>query len=925
MVGAGCRLVSLAAAVGVFAAFALSPAAAHAAPRVVDYCQGRCGDILPPGENGHATVADITANKLLGTHPPHTVDQLAPYANLLFGYQGLSDAQLGQFFDDASFGVPPDQVGSVESPRADVTIVRDRPTGVPHITGSTRSGTEFGAGYAGAEDRLFVMDLLRHLGRGRLSSFAGGAAGNRAEEQSIWRSSPYTEQDLQAQIDRLRQRGARGAQLFQDMQDYLAGVNAYIQSCLLLLTCPGEYTLTGHLEGPQPFTPTDLIAESGVIGGLFGSGGGAELQSALVKLAAEARYGAARGDQVWQAWRAQNDPEATLTLHDGQRFPYGTAPANAPSVAMPDAGTLTPEPVVHDPSGSGTGAAITAAASTGALPGLDVGAPHRGMSNALVVSGRYTTDGHPVAVFGPQTGYFAPQLLMLEELQGPGISARGAAFAGLNLYVQLGRGQDYSWSATSAEQDITDTFAVPLCSPDGSPATLSSTGYVYHGQCLPMEMLEQQDSWSPSPADTTAPGSYKLVTPRTKYGLVIDRGLSNGLPVAFTSLRSTYMHEADSAIGFQMLNDPGAVRSAQDFQQAASNIDYAFNWFYVDSTRTAYYNSGLNPVRAPQSDPNLPIKADPAYEWQSWDPGTFTAAYTPFAAHPNSIDQDYYVSWNNKQALGYSAADGNFSFGSVQRVELLDSRVKSAIQSGQKLDRAALTRIMEDAANVDLRGEALAGELLQVIQSQPVTDPALAAVVQEIQRWQQAGSHRLAPDSATRTYVDAHAIQVVDAWWPLLAQAEFQPGLGQDLYTALVNAIQLNESPSGGQQGSTGSGASLNQSQAHKGSSFQFGWWGYVDKDVRAILGRPVQAGFPVLYCGGGTVPGCRQVLLSALAQAAAEPASQVYPGDSTCAAGDQWCADSIVHSPLGGITDPVIEWQNRPTYQQVVSFPSHR
>ena len=56
-----------------------------------------------------------------------------------------------------------------------------------------------------------------------------------------------------------------------------------------------------------------------------------------------------------------------------------------------------------------------------------------------------------------------------------------------------------------------------------------------------------------------------------------------------------------------------------------------------------------------------------------------------------------------------------------------------------------------------------------------------------------------------------------------------------------------------------------------------------------------------------------------------AQPATTTYPGDSFCAAGNQWCADSIAQLPLGGITDPLISWQNRPTYQQVVSFPTHR
>jgi hypothetical protein len=66
-------------------------------------------------------------------------------------------------------------------------------------------------------------------------------------------------------------------------------------------------------------------------------------------------------------------------------------------------------------------------------------------------------------------------------------------------------------------------------------------------------------------------------------------------------------------------------------------------------------------------------------------------------------------------------------------------------------------------------------------------------------------------------------------------------------------------------------------------------------------------------------------MLLSTLATAAGTPGTVTYPGDGTCAAGDQWCADSIVQSALGGITHPPISWQNRPTYQQVVSFPARR
>ena len=93
----------------------------------------------------------------------------------------------------------------------------------------------------------------------------------------------------------------------------------------------------------------------------------------------------------------------------------------------------------------------------------------------------------------------------------------------------------------------------------------------------------------------------------------------------------------------------------------------------------------------------------------------------------------------------------------------------------------------------------------------------------------------------------------------------------------------------------------------------------------RSAVGDAVSGRYPRVFCGGGDLAACRQALLGALGSAVAQPATTTYPGDSFCAAGNQWCADAIAQLPLGGITDPLISWQNRPTYQQVVSFPAHR
>lgn len=938
-------------AAGIAAASTASSATAAA-----DYCLGQCNDILPPGENGSATLAQILWFKATGNRPSNTDDQLGKYAGLVDSYTGLDNTNLGDFFDSSSFGVAAGQVQSQYSPggRGDVTIVRDT-NDIPHIYGTTRAGTEYGAGYAAGQDRLWMLDVFRHVGRGELSSFAGGAPGNRQLEQSFYLNGAYTEADLQAQIDRVKNSGARGAQAYQDMTDYLAGLNQYIADAKSGLDWPGEYDLTGNAnlltgDGIAPFQATDLVAIGTVVGALFGAGGGGQVASALVKQAAEAKYGVAQGDRVWQAFREENDPEADLTLHSGQVFDFNASPAGATGVAMPDPGSVTPQQLVFDPTGSAaTGTAAKAAPGAGVKAGPAVVSPQaaersarsaanlkaqpamaklagsmnagvlpanlltrkHGMSNALVVSGQYTDSGNPIAVFGPQTGYFAPQLLMLEELQGPGISARGAAFAGLNFYVELGRGADYSWSATSAGQDIIDTFAVALCNTDGTPATKDSNAYLYNGVCTPMQQIERDDSWSPTVADSTPAGSYKLIAFRTNFGIVQARATIGGTPVAYTSLRSTYQHEVDTIIGFQMFNDPAAVTGPASFQQAAASITYTFNWFYVDSRHTAYYNSGLNPTRPASDDPNLPITADAAHQWLNWDPATNTVANTPFSAHPNSIDQDYYESWNNKIAQGYTVS--GFGDGSVYRSNLLNSRIKALINSGQKITRASLTKAMEDAAVTDLRGEILLPQLLQVIGTP--SDPALANAVGELKTWLADGAKRRETSAGSHTYADSDAIRIMDAWWPLLVQAEFEPAMGPTLYSAMTGVLGVDDSPYGGAEAGV----------AHKGSSFQSGWYSYVDKDLRTILGRPVQGGLTQPWCGGGTLAGCRQALLGALTTAVATPATSLYPGDSVCSAGDQWCADSIQQHPLGGITDAQSNWQNRPTFQQVVQYPAHR
>ena len=84
----------------------------------------------------------------------------------------------------------------------------------------------------------------------------------------------------------------------------------------------------------------------------------------------------------------------------------------------------------------------------------------------MLVGKREVRDRPPVLRGGPQVGYFYPGILYEVDVHGGGIDARGATFPGAGPYVELGRGPDFSWSATSAGNDNIDIFVEELCGDD---------------------------------------------------------------------------------------------------------------------------------------------------------------------------------------------------------------------------------------------------------------------------------------------------------------------------------------------------------------------------------------------------------------------------------------------------------------------------
>jgi acyl-homoserine lactone acylase PvdQ len=879
---------------------------------------GSVRNIVPAGQRGTIDAIDLT--KVLAGGSLTAIDgKNAPknYADQLEMYDRFNTHDPADITDEVvdtdykAAGFVPDEVVSTDTPRAGVRIERDS-YGVPYITGKTYEDTMFGAGYAGTQDRMFLMDALRHLGAGRGAEFVGATPGNIAMDRAQVRTAYYTPKEAGDQLEVIaRENGAEGERLLRGADAYLAGINAaQATMCPLGLPtgpkCPAEYLALQ--KKPTKWTRADLTYVASLVGGIFGKGGGQEFANAAFYSQLVDSLGTKKANKVFTSLREKDDTEAPTTATTS--FPYDDVAFDPtqPGVALPDldgpvaAGSgddvgstnpletlvdalrlgLTGVPADPEPAPKGTIDLSSLFATTG-------------MSNALLVGADQTSTGRPLAVFGPQTGYYNPQLLNEQVLMGPGVFARGVSFAGTNLVVELGHGLDYAWSATSAGSDNIDTVVERLCNADGSEPTVESTSYLDDGRCVPMRYDEHQETVIPNISAPTGPKTLKMQVWRTGHGIVQTRTTVDDEPVAIVLERSTYGREAASILGFSRFNDPGFVTDARSFQRAAEGVDYTFNWFYADDRDIAFYSSGRLPERADGVDTDLPRWSDEKYDPSGW---------LPAADHAQQINPPtgYLASWNNKPAPDFAAADDKWSDGSVHRSQALSRRVEATIADGP-VSRAGLAGIVQDAATEDVRAKSLLPELLDVIGDDPRTAQARGLLAD----WLADGAHRVDRER-TGSYDHEAAIALFDTWWEdgdeALAFDAVEPGLGSELARAVPQPLDNHPR--------------LGQGSAWLGAP----WYGYLDKELRRVTGAEIDSPFSVRLCGSKNR--CRSALRSSLRAAVqrAEDAQDVSsPGELTY----DKTIDQIVPTTGGVVGVRPIDWQNRPTFQQVVDYTGHR
>jgi hypothetical protein len=226
--------------------------------------------------------------------------------------------------------------------------------------------------------------------------------------------------------------------------------------------------------------------------------------------------------------------------------------------------------------------------------------------------------------------------------------------------------------------------------------------------------------------------------------------------------------------------------------------------------------------------------------------------------------------------------------------------LSSKLAARKRYSPAAVVAAMNAAATEDFRGTRIVPDLTAALAGTTAPGARDAQLLSLLQAWSAKGAPRL--DANLDGKVDDPGAAIMDAAWPRIARAVLTPVLGP-LVARLEKVQPLDDPPNA------------------QGSSFDDGWYGYVDKDLRALLGRPVSGRFYRQYCGAGVLSSCQASLWSALDAAGNALAATQGPDPA------QWRADAAaerIHFS-GGLLSATMRWTNRPTFQQVISFATHR
>jgi penicillin amidase len=284
---------------------------------------------------------------------------------------------------------------------AAVEVVRDE-HGVPHIFAGSARDASFALGFVHAQDRLWQMETMRRLGRGRLAEVLGARA---LPSDRLMRVLGF-DRLVEAQYARL------DAPVRETLDAYAAGVNAW--RAAHWGAPPPEFAVLGLTPGP--WRPADSLLWGKIMAMQLGGNWRDELFRARLakKLPAE---------KVAELW--PDRPQDAVAQIKGLAGFADTASLDTLAAALP------PAP------------------------------PRQSASNAWAVAGDKAGGMKPILANDPHLAFAAPILWYLARIETPDRMLVGATVPGVPFLI-LGHTKDIAWGMTTTQADLQDLFIEQL-------------------------------------------------------------------------------------------------------------------------------------------------------------------------------------------------------------------------------------------------------------------------------------------------------------------------------------------------------------------------------------------------------------------------------------------------------------------------------
>ncbi len=503
-----------------------------------------------------------------------------------------------------------------------VRVTRDA-AGIAWIEAETSHDLFLAQGYVHAQERMWQMEVWRHISAGRLSELFGSST---LEEDRFIRTLGWRQAAA-------RDLAALSPDAHASVDAYAEGVNAWIKDHDGALSLP--FVVTGlkagigglggyHLE---PWTAEDTLAWQKVqawqLGGNF--------DSEVFRMLADAKLGdPAKTDQLFPAY-SQDMPVITPSGLKGSGGAGATAIGTGHGATATGSGVATAADVAASSIGDAVAWHDVAAAGSRILQiaGLDgadgIAGDHQVGSNDWVVGPSKTATKSALLANDPHLGIGMPSVWFMNGLRCLAITkdcpwdVAGVSFPGVPGVV-LGHNASIAWGATNVDPDVEDLFAI-----DPDPA--NPVAYLHAGESVAFKIHHET-------IKVAGGDQVDLAVRETVDGPIlngVDKRLADAPPIA---LRWTATDAVDGT--FEAILRINTASNFDEFHAAFKTYGApSQNFVYADvKGHIGYVLPGLIPIRADKTDHGDRIRSgsDGKHDWI----GTIPFADLPWQLDPPS-------------------------------------------------------------------------------------------------------------------------------------------------------------------------------------------------------------------------------------------------------------------------------------------------